>query len=466
MKPGKLYIKIFLSFLAVLVVTEILVFGLFLFSAKRIFRSRLEQHTRAQILIAREFVEERIRAQPEIQPTENDLLKDLILRLAETHGSKIWLVGRNGTPLVKSFPEDLPENTVRFAGRRAKDFGDFKMYTDFKRGRLFYIIIPIEVRKDEIGSLHILSERIQKDPHHEGVFALGLVGIGCVIAVLIIPVSRLITNPLKRLRYSALKIAEGNLSHRATVRSRDEIGELGRAFNRMADHLEKMIRGARELTANISHELRSPLARIRIAEELLREKLEPSEVRDWERYLDDIREDIGELDHLIDRLLLLSKLDTHETPAESERFGLAELINELVQRLKPAISHRNLRMTTDLSGDRPILGDRDSLRTAFLNVFENAVKFTPKGGHVIVSMSSENGRVEISVTNSFEPLSKEDLTRIFEPFHRMAQSHETGSGLGLAITKKIIEKHGGDIEAANSPEGLRIKIHLPSIPLH
>jgi len=462
-KPGKLYIKIFLSFLVVLIVTEILIFGLFIFSARRIFFSRFERYTRAQVLLAKKIIEDKVRSQPETSPADNESLRNLILQLGKIHGSKIWLAAPDGRPLIKSFAGDIPDDVAKISKRRLRDLGDLKIYSDFKRGRFFYITIPAEVAHGEVGTLHILSEKMEKD-HHEGVFALGLAGIGLVIALLIIPVSRLVTEPLKALRESALRIAEGNLSHRATVRSKDEIGELGRAFNSMADKLERMIRGGRELTANISHELRSPLARIRIAEELLGERLARGEYDGCRRQLDEIREDIGELDRLIDRILVLSKLDVHEKPLRRERLDPSDLINELLERFKPAVSQKRLRVTAHLSCDPPFFGDTDALRTAFSNILDNAVKFTGQNGDVIVKMHTEDEALKISVTNSFDPLSEEDLARIFEPFYRTERSHATGSGLGLAITKKIIERHGGNIKACNSAEGLTILVWLPRGP--
>lgn len=107
--------------------------------------------------------------------------------------------------------------------------------------------------------------------------------------------------------------------------------------------------------------------------------------------------------------------------------------------------------------DSPIV-----IRTAFSNILDNAIKFTLEDGTVAVEMHSEQDFLKISVTNSFEPLSEEDLTGIFEPFYRTEQSPESGSGLGLAITRKIIEKHGGMIEALNADEGLKIQVRLPS----
>jgi two-component system sensor histidine kinase CpxA len=463
MKPGKLYIRIFLSFLLVLCVTEILVFGLFMFSAKRIYHSRMEQHTRAQILVTRELIEEKIKSQPGVPPKDNEPLRDLIRRLGEAHGSRVWLAGRNGTPLVTSFSDELPGDVIKVAHKRAKDHGGYRMHTDFGKKGFFYIVIPTDLGDGSTGNLHMLSERIEPDRHGGG-FALGLAGIGLVIALLVRPVSRHITEPLKQLRYSALQFAEGNLSLRATVKRKDEIGELGRAFNIMADKLERMIRGGKELTANVSHELRTPLARIRIAEELLRQKLEHGSVRDWRRHLDDIREDIAELDHLIDRILALSKLDVTETSFQKERIDLSDLVGELLEKSTPARERRRLRIVTDLSSGLFVLGDKKALQTALSNVIDNAVKFTAEGGDVIVRTGFEDRSVTVSVINSFEALPDEDLKRVFEPFYRTRTIREAGSGLGLAITKKIIEKHAGQIAAENTPEGFKIEIRLPLAP--
>ena len=463
MKPVRVYTKIFLSFLLVLIVTEVLIFGLFLFSAGRIFHTRFEQHNRTLVLLARELVEDKIRSSPALPPEENEFLRNLIGRLARTHGSRIWLTGPDSRPLVKSFSGTIPQDFLETAQNRAKDFGDYAVLSEFKKGRFFYITIPVQITKDTVGTLHILSGKHKRNGH-EAIFAIGLLGIGLVIALLVRPVSKHITDPLKHLRQSALHIAEGNLSHRASVRSKDEIGELSRAFNVMADRLEKMIRGGRELTANMSHELRTPLTRIRIAEELLRQGLENQDPDDCRKQLDRIRDDIAELDALIDRILALSKLDIHETALKPEPLDLSGLIEELLKSLKPRIEHRHLQLVTDLAADVVFPGDQEALRTAFSNILDNAVKYTAKDGSVAVETRSQGNQLMITVTNTVDPVPKEDLSRIFEPFYRAGRPHEPGSGLGLAIARKIIEKHGGSIGAENVPAGLAIQICLPINP--
>jgi two-component system sensor histidine kinase CpxA len=462
MKLSKLYIKIFLSFVLVLILTAFLIFGLFMVAAKRGFQSRMERALGAHVLIVKNLVEAKIRDNPEIRLAENESLRSIIEQLGEAYGSKVWLAGPNGKPILKSFSGDLSDN-IRKTQRR--DFLNRKHYDIYRgppRGWEFYAVIPTMMHGGEMGGLHVLFEKRSPDEHHEGAFALGLLGICLFIALLVIPVSRFITKRVNQLGQSALKIAGGDLSHRATVKGRDEIGELSRAFNLMADKLEIMIKGGRELTANISHELRTPLARIRIAEQLLKEKLERDDYGDWARHLKDIREDIEELDHLIGRILDLSKLDIHESPLIRESLDLSAMIEVLLERFAPTISQKSLNLKKELVQDRHYDGEREMLRTAFSNIIGNAVKYVPEGGELSVKMRAENGDLTINVTNTSDAIPEENLARIFEPFYQAKKTPESGSGLGLAITKKIIEKHGGKIEAHNVSEGLNIEIHLPA----
>jgi two-component system sensor histidine kinase CpxA len=460
MMLGKLYIKIFLSFLFVLFVTEILILGLFSYSTRKSFRSRFKDYASSHATLVQGLIEERINAMPGTSIEENSSLRDLLTRLSDAYGVRIWLADSGGNALVKTFQEDIPEALTSDPKTVGRDPVHFKLRHHRNKGGALHTAIPIEIGEQETGSLHLVFDKMQP-PHPEGRFALGLLGIGVVIALLLIPVSRLITERVKRLRHSALQIAEGDLSHRVAIKGTDEIGELGRSFNRMADKLETMIKGGRELTANISHELRSPLARISVAEELLREKWERGRVKDLHRHLDTIREDIEELDRLIDSILALSKLDLQQGPTKLETLNASELIGELLERFRPAMDRKGLHLTADLAIDSLVMGDKDDLRTALSNLLENAVKFTAANGKVTMKANSKRNSAEISITNSFKALSTEDLEKIFDPFYRIEGSRESGSGLGLAITRKIIERHGGSIEATNCPEGLEIKIRLP-----
>ena len=460
MKPSKIYIKIFFSFLVILVVTEILIFALFGIIMGRYFQSEFDHYASALVTMVKEVIDSKINTPPDMELSKNEPLKEFIRNWGEILGAQVWLQDPDGHLVAKSFSGDLPAERHTLQSGRSRDFGDFKVYHGRKKGPKLYAVIPIKLKEGKNAEVHVLF--VKREPAHpEEGFSWGLGIIGVVIALLVMPVSRLISKPINELRHSAERIAEGDLSHRATVKKRDEIGKLGRAFNHMADRLEKMIRGGRELTAHISHELRTPLARIRIAEEILREKLEQQNYKDLSRYLNEIQEDVEELDALIGRILMLSKLDLKEKPLSFQPVNPVDLMEGILRRVTPTLEQRNLHLTTDFSFEPPLWGDGDALQTIFSNLLENAVKYSPSGGRVSVEMKAAGDDMEVVVTNTADKIADEDLQKLFEPFHRVGTKKEAGFGLGLAIAKKSVEAHGGSIEAFNAEEGFRIRMRLP-----
>ncbi len=463
MRPGRLYIKILFSFLAVLLITFLVIFALFHALPGRHLTARLEDFAQTKALVIKEAVEDKIRSAPSKELSKNEPLKKFVLDLSTILGAKVWVQNADRTIPVKSFPDEIPESVSRLNKRQARFYRDMAIYHRH-RGFDFYAVIPIVLQRGERGTLHVLFEGREKPlrpDHPEGVFAIGLFLIGLMAALLFIPISRIITGRLKKLRQSALTISEGNLSHRVDIRGQDEIGELAQSFNRMADKLEAMIMNAKELTANVSHELRTPLTRIRISEEILRDKLEIGDISSFERYLDEIKEDILELDQLISRILEWSKLDRQAAPLAFAPFDLAGLIRDLLQKLQPVMEHKKLKVVSDLSFSSPFSGDKEALTTALNNILDNAAKFTPENGQIQIQMQPTPEYLEIIATNTFEKVPEEELTRFFDPFHRAKGTKAGGSGLGLAIAKKIIERHGGWIGARNAEQGLEIKISLP-----
>ncbi|MBN1848066.1 MAG: HAMP domain-containing histidine kinase [Deltaproteobacteria bacterium] len=459
MNPGKLYIKILISFLFILFTTLIVVFILFIALPSKHFTTRLEQYANTRALMIREIVEGKIQSAPTKDLSENEPLKDFVSEFGEILGGKIWLQKPDGTIPLKSFTGEIPMVIVRLKKRPAIAYGNITIY--HRRDLDFYAIIPLALPGGETGQIHVLFDRQEGPPHPVKGFALGLFIIGFMAALLFIPVSKLITNRLKQLRQSASYIAEGNLSHRAAVRGKDEIGDLARAFNRMAEKSENMLISSKELTANLSHELRTPLTRIRVTEEILREKLEKENIEDWKRHLDGIREDISELDTLIGRILELSKLDIQETPFTFSSFDLSEAIYALLRKLQPIIEQKALKISTDLSFQPPFMGDKEAIGTALLNILDNAVKYTQENGEITIQMESGPDMLYLRITNTHEPIPEQELTKIFDPFHRAKKAKASGSGLGLAIAKKIVEKHGGAIEARNTGKGLEFRVILP-----
>jgi signal transduction histidine kinase len=460
MKFRSMYTKILLSFLVVLLITEILVFFLFIMIPARHFTARFEQFAKTKVMVVKDMVEDKVRSAPAADWSENVPLRGFISDFGKLLGAPVWVTREDGTVALKSFSGEIPDipETIRKDMPRKHRVPTLHPLRDLD----FYTTVPIELSGTKVGAIHILFKRPVSSPP-KGFFALGLLIIGIVVALSVIPVSRFITRRIKKLRQSAILIAEGDLSHRVAIKGKDEISDLAQTFNDMTDKLEGMIVSGKELTANISHELRTPLTRIRMAEELLRDKVAQGNVKELAGHLDGIREDIDELDGLIGRMLDLSRLDMRQSPFRPEPLDPSDLIGELLEKLRPVIERKDLHVTTELSHGPPFLADKEALRLALVNVLDNATKFAPEKGDISVQTAWKPDALEIRVMNTFEELSQEDLSRIFDPFHRLKRSNAAGSGLGLTIAKKAIERHNGTIEALNKEKGLEIRITLPRL---
>lgn len=462
--PGRLYFKIFLSFIAVLVVAMFLVAGLFRHSKGREFMDKFKQLARAQVIMVRTTVEDNIRVHDGFSPD----LQNLVDKLGKAYMAKMWITDEAGTVRAQSFAGPVPSPKTEKWGDR-DDHDDWDDYDHFKRwsrktGATIvkygddprYLYVTIEYKGKHPGTIHYLYEGLREKRDENGFF-IGLAGIGIVVALLVMPVSWLITRRLNRLRESALRIGDGDLSHRADVRGKDEVAGVGRALNRMADSLSRMIRGGKELTANVSHEFRTPLTRIRIAEEMLREQFGDKGAA----HLDSIREDIEALDKLIGKLLTLSKLDLKDAPLTLESVDLGELVGHLADRVAPIAEHRSVRLDTDLPGNMIIRADGEALLTGLGNILENGVHHADEGGTMSVRLERRGDMIAMIAENSHAPLPDEDLAAIFEPFRRAKGTTATGTGLGLAIAHKVMERHGGTLVAENVEGGIRFTAQLP-----
>ncbi len=456
MKSGKLYIKIFFSFLILLIITEILIFGFYRHIIVQYSRSEFEKYIDANIFILRELIEDRLSDSLNSELNKNRSLQDLVKELSQRYQSKIWIESDERRILLASFKGKAPT----ILKEKTKKFRNYSI-TRVRGKYSLYISIPIRLQGNRTGTFNLLYER-SHSRFIERAFLFGLIGIGLIIALLVVPFSRFITEPLKRLRISALKIAQGDISERAIIKSRDEIGELGHAFNSMAETVERMIKGTKELTANISHELRSPLARMRIAVELLTERLRNNNRSKFNDSLSSINDEIDEMDDLIRQVLLLSKLDIQQTTPIREEVDIAGIAKALLERFSSSMQNKSIDLETEIpSGSNLLFANKADMQTALSNLMDNAIKFTLPGGKIQFKMQRDERGIEVIISNSCEPPSDDDLRRIFEPFYRPKKSKITGTGLGLAITKKIIENHGGSLEALRSGEGIAMRIFLP-----
>ncbi len=459
MLPGRLYFKIFLSFIGVIVIAMFMVAMLFRFTEGEKFMNRFKRFANAQVVMVRMMVESNAKADPEFGPS----MKGLMDELGEAYMAKLWITDGSGMVLVKSFPGPLPSpSDLEPEEIDVHGWDEVEGYEVSKCDNdphCIYVVIPFGGTQGvKPGTIHYFYEDSARGAHEKR-FVFGLLAICFSVAILIMPVSWFITRRLNRLRRVALRIADGDLSHRADICGKDEVAKVGRALNDMADSLSRMIRGSKELTANVSHELRTPLTRIRIAEEMLRQRCG----EDGAAHLDSIREDVDALDKLIGRLLDLSKLDLNEAPFTLESVDMAEMAESIVDRLRPIADHRNITMTVELPNEAMVMADGEALYTALGNVLENGVKHADPGGWLKIFMErSESGGFMLFTENAHAPLPDDELTAIFEPFRRAKGTVPDGTGLGLAIAKKIIERHDGEMTAENCDGGVRFVVELPT----
>jgi len=271
--------------------------------------------------------------------------------------------------------------------------------------------------------------------------------------------ARMLTRQVRPLRQAVQRMTEGDLSGRVKLTGRDEISALGRDFNRMAERLNDLLQSQRQLVRDVSHELRSPLARLRVALELAERAEAP------EKALGRIEKEADELERLITDMLSLARLESGQSGLERQPLALDELVALVVKDADFEARARGKRVFLLGSTGAPVEGDPVLLRAAVENVVRNAIRHTPEGGGVEVALEAVGDRWQVSVTDAGPGVPEAQLQTIFEPFARPSQARERGSGgfgLGLAIARRAMLAHGGGIEAANQAGGgLRVRLYLP-----
>ncbi len=278
--------------------------------------------------------------------------------------------------------------------------------------------------------------------------------------------TRYITAPILRLRAASQQLASGDLSTRASsnIASRqDEIGDLLRDFDAMASRIEALVSGQRQLISDVSHELRSPLARLNVALDLGRQR------KGNDAAFDQMEQDLALLNEMIGRLLTIAKLDVSARQVPMVEVDLTELVSHIVRDAN--FEARALGREVQLTAETPyfIRGNAELLHGAIENVLRNAIHYTEPGTSVEVSMQSvlqpKESFVCIAIRDYGPGLPESELVNIFRPFYRVAHARDRqsgGTGLGLAIADRVIRTHGGTIGAQNAtPRGLLVEILLP-----
>ncbi len=324
------------------------------------------------------------------------------------------------------------------------------------------------------GALYVGVQRINTRGHAFGPLlqwlrldAMMPIRFGMVAALmgaLCFGLARYLSAPARTLAGATRQLADGDLSTRVGAkmgRRRDELADLGRDFDAMAARIEELVGAQRRLLSDISHELRSPLARLNVALELAGDS-PPDEAA---RYHERIREESAELDAMIGQLLSLQRLEAHEAPIERTPLDLAALVKGIADNVAFEARGQGTEVEVRRLDACQMTGDAALLKSAVQNVARNAVLHS--GQNCVHIALERNGNEALLWVRDFGPGVPDDaLGKIFDPFYRVASARDRqsgGTGLGLSITKRAVQAHGGSVRALNVPDGggLRVEIRLP-----
>jgi signal transduction histidine kinase len=284
---------------------------------------------------------------------------------------------------------------------------------------------------------------------------IGVTGILCWAAAI------WLVSPIRDLTATVERFGRGDLSARWHTQRRDEIGYLARAFNDTAERLQRLLNSERRLLADISHELRSPLARLKFAVKLARTSADQGYA------LDRIERDVDRITSMVSELVEITRAEGDPEASKFESVDIEELVNEVVNEERLDAEQRECRIEVHGRLERALRGDRELLRRAVANVLRNAIRYSPTNSAVEVTLGEDEDSATIGIWDHGPGVPEEFIAQIFKPFFRVEESRETqsgGVGLGLSIAMRAVQLHHGAITAENAKPGLKVKIVLPLLP--
>ena len=484
MRLNRLGTKIFVTFVLILALIGLLVFGLF--------RSSQDYDPGYQNMAKNAMIVKLI-----LEETGRGNVPKTLTAVGRSGRVLAWVTNMHGKVVASSMDGDIPVEALHLEDVHSWQINEVTLYQIHKGDTEAVAAVPMTLSGKEY-TLY-LSNRLRDRVAPEILFLRGLAPVLLAGVVLLFLLTWFISRPLRGLHNAVSNMAAGDLSTRVKVEANDELGELGKTFNRMAGALEHMIRVSRELMSNVSHQLRTPLTRMRLSLELLRDELErrnryagslelqameaspnpPTEENEIvSRHIGLLQSEIDRMDEIIGQILLFSRLDLKDRSLQLVPCRVDGLLTEIVNSFAQVLKACDLRLVTYIQELPAIPLDVDAMAVALENIMDNAVKYACTGGEVVVRASvaeAEPGAarkgerhdlppLRLEICNTASPLSNEDLDGVLKPFYRCGhggQKATPGSGLGLPISKKIIESHGGTLTVTNCQLGFCVVINLP-----
>jgi two-component system sensor histidine kinase CpxA len=363
---------------------------------------------------------------------------DTLYRVYDARGI---LTDENGRDLLTNEDRsDLVRRARRPSLYQLYRTGDATVARAADDGRYWFFFIVPRVR---VGSWFLL-------PEHIFVLAAGV--------LLCYWLAMYLTSPVRKLEKAVERFGRGDLSARVGSNRRDELGDLARTFDRMAGRTETLLTAERRLLLDISHELRSPLARLGVAVELARSG------DDLNSALNRIQKESDRLNALVGQLLQVTRAEGDPSSLGGAPLRLDELVQQLVDDSSIEAAARGCKLKYEKREPVTVAGDPELLRRAVENVIRNAIRHAPRETAVEVSLARNNGKAVVGVRDRGSGVPEEALSQLFDAFYRVEGDRDRASGgigLGLSIARRAIELHRGSIRARNAQPGLEVEMELP-----
>jgi signal transduction histidine kinase len=407
--------------------------------------------------------------------------QSMLAFLDQTFDTRIWVFNRNGQIISTSTKDEvfIGKSVAHSIVVQVVQGKDVVQNLDFQglTKPMMSVVVPWGVGDNVFGGivLHAPIEGINETlgVMRETILWATLLGV-IVTMAMVSYLSWNISRPLKRIDLVALEIEKGNYDQRVTAASQDEIGDLARTMNRMAATLQQVEveradydQTRKDFLANVSHELRTPLTAMQGFLEALQDGLIVDE-DSKQKYYDVMYKETLHMSRLVNDLMELVRLEKHELDLVKRQLDMESFLQRLTFAFTEEAAKRDLQLTLKL--DRPLVpvnGDPDRVEQIFINLLNNALKFT-ESGTVNVGARSRDGGVEVKIQDSGIGISQHDLNRIWDRFFkvdRVRSRREKGSGLGLAIVKELVELHHGTIQVESEVgKGTTFTVWLPGLP--
>ncbi|MGN0773941.1 MAG: ATP-binding protein [Candidatus Ventricola sp.] len=418
-----------------------------------------------------------------------DAFYERLLQAARSGGGRLLVVDMDGKVQADTFDERcgtrlaLSEVYTLLRGEKESDYG-FHQIEDGTTQQAPSVLDPLTGRDVSRTWVGCFASALVSDGNRVGALVmitsvqdtfdsltsmqdrmLAIFGIALAVVLAMAGViARIVTRPVAELSAGIERMSKGDYSHRVHVPGKGEMAQLAAAFNQMSEQVHNLDEARNQFVSNASHELKTPLATIKIlVESMIYQDDMPPELR--KEFLTDIDREIDRLSSVVGDLLTLVHIDSHKLRLRREMMVFSETVRESVKRLQPLAQKRGQEISVEIADQCEMFADPGKLAQVCYNIIENAIKYTPDGGKIAVSLRRMGRDAVLDISDTGVGIPEEDLPHVFDRFYRVdkARSRETGgTGLGLSIVQQIVRLHAGSVTVQSKRgEGTTFTVQLP-----